>query len=132
MVAARDVFRQIVFAWLTGNGDVHAKNMSVLGDATTGEWRVAPAYDLPSTLPYRDFTMALSVGGKREGLSRRSLSEFAERAGLPVRAASRVLDDVLDATEGVIPDVESGVVSLPPQSVRPWVRGLRSRRKGLA
>lgn len=132
VVAARDVFRQVVFAWATGNGDVHAKNLSILRTGATGEWRIAPAYDLPSTVPYRDFTMALSVGGKREGLSRRSLLEFAGGVGLSSKAAGRVLDDVLEATEPVIADVESGVVPLPPQAIRPWVRGLRNRRQSLA
>jgi serine/threonine-protein kinase HipA len=28
-VALRDLYRQLVFAWLTGNGDVHAKNLSI-------------------------------------------------------------------------------------------------------
>ncbi|MEO5609598.1 MAG: HipA N-terminal domain-containing protein [Ornithinibacter sp.] len=35
----RDVFRQVAYAWLTGNGDVHAKNLSILGTEATGEWR---------------------------------------------------------------------------------------------
>jgi serine/threonine-protein kinase HipA len=65
-VAARDVFRQFCFAWLTGNGDVHAKNISVL-ETVGGEWRVSPAYDLPSTLAYGDLTMALELNGKRLG-----------------------------------------------------------------
>lgn len=39
-----------VFAWLTGNGDLHAKNVSVLQQA--GEWRIAPIYDAPPTVPY--------------------------------------------------------------------------------
>ncbi|WP_414819923.1 HipA domain-containing protein [Serinicoccus sp. CNJ-927] len=37
-------------AWATGNGDLHAKNLSVL--QRDGEWRVAPVYDVPSTVPY--------------------------------------------------------------------------------
>ena len=131
VLAVREVFRQIVYAWLTGNGDVHAKNISILRTSVAGEWRIAPAYDLPSTLPYRDFTMALSVGGKRDGLSRRSLMEFAHVVGLPDRAAGRVLDDVLNATAGVIEDLESGVIPVPAQALRPWVRGLRNRRKVL-
>lgn len=130
-VAARDVFRQVVFAWATGNGDVHAKNLSILG-TESGEWRVAPAYDVPSTLPYRDHDMALSIGGKRDGLSRKSLMTFAARSGLPERAAARVLDEVLEATEPVIADVESGQFDFPPNIQRSWSRGLRNRRKSLS
>jgi hypothetical protein len=41
-VAGRDLIRQLAFAYLTGNGDAHAKNFSVL-QGLDGEWRIAPA-----------------------------------------------------------------------------------------
>jgi serine/threonine-protein kinase HipA len=127
-VAVRDLFRQLVFAWLTGNGDVHAKNLSVLA-TPAGEWRVAPAYDLPSTLPYRDHTMALPMRGRREGLSRRSLLEFADRIGLPRAAAERAIDEVLGATAEVVPSLTADPLGFPPQQLRSWVRALRNRRE---
>lgn len=127
-VAVRDLFRQLVFAWLTGNGDVHAKNLSVLTTAA-GEWRVAPAYDLPSTLPYRDHSMALSMVGRRDGISRRLLLDFGDRVGLPRVAAERVIDDVLLATAEVVPSLSVDSLGFPTQQVRPWVRALRHRRE---
>src|SRR5690606_42145011 len=36
-VAARDLVRQVAFAYLTGNGDQHAKNLSI--GRIGGEWR---------------------------------------------------------------------------------------------
>lgn len=66
-VAARAALTQFAFAWLTGNGDLHAKNLSVL-QQPTGEWRVAPVYDIPSTMPYGDLTMALPLDGRRRDL----------------------------------------------------------------
>src|SRR5690606_11216700 len=83
-VALRSLYQQVVFAWLTGNGDQHAKNVSILA-TPDGEWRVAPAYDLPSTLPYGDVSFALSVGGVTTGLSRRRLLGLAEDVGLAPR-----------------------------------------------
>lgn len=127
-VAARDLFRQLVFAWLTGNGDVHAKNLSIVS-TPAGEWRVAPAYDLPSTLPYRDHTMALPMMGRRDGLSRRSLLDFADRVGLPRAAAERVIDEVLAATADVVPALTADPLGFPPQQVSGWVRALRNRRE---
>lgn len=127
-IAARAVFQQLCYAWLTGNGDLHAKNVSIVG-APTGEWRVAPAYDLPSTLPYRDNTLALSVGGRRSGLSRRQLLTFADRVGLPARAATRVLDDVLAVTENLEEELSGGVLPFPPNDTRDVIRQLRRRRK---
>lgn len=40
MVARRNLFMQFLFAWLTGNGDLHAKNVSLLN--SQGRWAVAP------------------------------------------------------------------------------------------
>jgi len=128
VVALRDVFRQVCLAWLTGNGDLHAKNLSILATAD-GEWRVAPAYDLPSTLPYRDHTMALSVGGRRDGLSRRSLQAFAAAVGLPAGAADRTLDEVLTATAGTADDLAGGALPFDARTTRDVVRSLRNRRR---
>ena len=129
-VAVRDVFRQFCFAWLTGNGDVHAKNISVLA-TRQGEWRVSPAYDLPSTLPYRDLTMALELNGKRDGISGRQMLEFAQTIGLTPRAAVRTITDLIDATDRMITDLEEGAVPFSQHEVHEWTRRLASRRKGL-
>jgi serine/threonine-protein kinase HipA len=126
-VALRDVYRQLCFGWLTGNGDLHAKNLSVV--AVAGEWRVAPAYDLPSTLPYRDHTMALAMGGRTAGLSRRLLLDFAAGIGLAERAATRTLDQVLAATEPVVEEWRAGAVPFPAEVVRETARSLRNRRR---
>jgi serine/threonine-protein kinase HipA len=130
-VAARDVFRQLTFAWLTGNGDVHAKNLSVLDDGS-GEFRVAPAYDLPSTLPYRDFDLALPMQGKKAGLSRRVMLEFAETIGVPSKAAGKIIDDLLDATSDVIDELTSGALPFDQRVISDWVRNLRDRRRHLS
>lgn len=97
-VAARDLFRQFAFALLTGNGDLHAKNLSVVRRGRDDEWFVAPAYDLPSSYPYGDSTLALAMGGTREGqVSRKRLLAFAAAIDLPERAAEMALDELLDA-----------------------------------
>lgn len=124
-VALRDLYRQLAFAWLTGNGDVHAKNLSVIRH--DDEWRVSFAYDLPSTLPYRDTTMALSMLSKKTGFSRRKLLEFAAAVGLPQRVAERVLDEVLDATEPAL--AWPATTSYPPDIRRDVLRSLRHRRR---
>ena len=55
--AALIFLRQALFAYVTGNGDAHAKNFSVMRDLS-GRWQPAPAYDLPSTVPYGDHRLA--------------------------------------------------------------------------
>jgi serine/threonine-protein kinase HipA len=100
VVAARDAFRLFLFAWLTGNGDLHAKNISII--QRDGEWRLAPIYDTPSTLPYGDDAMALSMAGRDSDLSRKAFLEFARTIELPTPAAQSVITSMLRATEPVL------------------------------
>jgi serine/threonine-protein kinase HipA len=100
VVAARDLIRQFAFAYLTCNGDAHAKNVSV---QCPDEWRVAPAYDLPSSHVYGDDTMALAINGKtREDIGRRDFFELGARTGVPEKAVARVLDALLASATGWI------------------------------
>jgi serine/threonine-protein kinase HipA len=130
-VAARDIFRQVCFAWLTANGDGHAKNISVL-QQPGGEWRVAPAYDLPSTAPYGDRTLALPVSGTTKGLSRRKLLEFAARIGLTEKAAHRVIDEQLAATATLADDLADGALPFDKRTTAETVKVLRYRRRLVA
>jgi serine/threonine-protein kinase HipA len=100
VVAAREVFRMFLFAWLTGNGDMHAKNISVI--QREGEWRIAPMYDVPSTLPYGDNSMALPITGRDRDLSRKAFLQFAENIELPIPAAESAIESMLTVTDPVI------------------------------
>lgn len=96
-VAALELYRLLVFAYLSGNGDLHAKNLAVLHDAR-GEWRVTPAYDLPSSAIYGDRTMALSLGGViRQQLSWPMLRSLGEEIGIPERLAAEVIREQTSA-----------------------------------
>lgn len=130
-VAALDVFTQIVFAWLTGNGDLHAKNLSAIQDPD-GRWRIAPAYDLPSTAPYGDHTTALPLLGRRDGFSRRHLVEFAAGLGIPERAAVRRLEHLLGATETIDSELAQGAIPFDSHRLAELRRELRARRRQLA
>lgn len=126
--AVRAVLQQVAWAWLTGNGDLHAKNVSLVRDA---EWRVAPIYDIPSTLPYGDHRLALTVAGRDDSLSRKRFLTLAEGAGLPRRAAERTLDEILTATADLgdrLPDS----FPMPPHVLRDMRRILARRHDALA
>ena len=57
------LFDRIVFAWIVGNCDAHAKNTSIL-EPGTERARLAPIYDMLSTECYEelDRTLATSIG----------------------------------------------------------------------
>lgn len=127
-VALRALFQQLCFAWLTGNGDVHAKNLSILA-TPEGEWRVSPAYDLPSTVPYGDPTLALTMMGRTAGISRRHLLAFAAEVGLAERAAVKVLDDLLERLSDLEARIREGALPFPQKVVADLVAELRHRRR---
>jgi serine/threonine-protein kinase HipA len=105
VLAGRDLVRQLAFAYLTGNGDAHAKNFSVLRDVD-GEWRVSPVYDTPSSYPYGDTTMALSIGARTGGdFGAADFVKFGARLGVPERAVRTVLTELVDRSEAWRPDL---------------------------
>lgn len=129
LLAARAVLQQVALAWLTGNGDLHAKNLSVVRQ--DGEWRPSPIYDVPSTLPYGDHTLALPVAGRRDSLSRKRWLALADGIDLPRAAAERALDEVLAVTGTVLDDLD-GAWPLDPRALRDMRRVLGRRRDLLA
>ena len=105
-VAGRDFVRQLAFAFLTGNGDAHAKNFSVLQDIS-GEWRASPVYDVPCSQLYGDNTMALTVGGRTDaGLGADEFVALGTQLEVPERAIRRVLDDLADRADRWLPDLD--------------------------
>lgn len=126
-VALRALFQQLCFGWLTGNGDIHAKNLSILS-TPDGEWRVAPAYDLPSTVPYGDKSLALSMVDRRRGIARSHLLGFAAAVGLPNRVAVRVLDDLLDRLGDLEQQLRDGALPFSENIIIDLIKELRFRR----
>ena len=129
MPAARTFLAQIVFAYVSGNGDAHAKNFSVLQDRT-GRWAPAPAYDVPSSQPYGDNTMALAVGGKRDvNIARARWVALGVELGLPERAAQRTIDGVATAVDRWIDDLDA--LPFDPGRIAKLAKVVRSRQQKL-
>lgn len=100
VLAKRNLYIQFVFAWLTGNGDLHGKNISILANGQ-GRFSIAPIYDIPCTLLYGDDTMALSVAGKAKNLKAKHWAELAGELGLAKRAAQSANQLALKAAMSV-------------------------------
>lgn len=125
-VAALALLRQAAFAYLSCNGDAHAKNFSIR-QLASGEWRVAPAYDLPSSHPYGDTTMALAINGRtREDIGRDDFVALGAEVGLTARIVERSLDELCERVDLWI----DGVLDLPfdPWVVRKLQRAIEYRR----
>jgi len=91
---AEQMFRRMVFNVLSRNCDDHTKNFSfrLKKDA---KWELAPAYDLCHAYrPGSEWVSqhALSINGKRKGISRADLLAVAE--GMNIKKAASVIDEV--------------------------------------
>ena len=93
-VAKLQLFRYLVYGYLIGNGDLHARNLSVLRCGK--EWKVAPLYDTPSSYPYGDTTLALPMLGETalRDVPRRRWLALARSVGLRESAAELVISDL--------------------------------------
>ena len=94
-------FDLVVFNFLVCNGDAHLKNFSVL-ETESGDFRLAPAYDLINTkLHVDDRIFALDRGLLRGDAAAHTpfgmiggatFTEFGKRLGLPEKTVRRELD----------------------------------------
>lgn len=128
-LALRAVLQQAILAWATGNGDLHAKNISVLGDT---DRHVAPIYDIPSTVPYGDSTFALPLAGRRENLTARAFHTFAAEVGLPAAVVDSVIAEVLTAVTDLVDRIEQGAIGWDARRRQDLARTLRRRHRDLA
>lgn len=106
LVALQNLLAQLAFAYLIGNGDQHAKNLS-LGASKAG-LMPTPAYDILSTLfyPRLDPHMALKMDGRNDGWKRKSFVAFFGRHAVPERAVFRTLDRLCDQSPAWIARLE--------------------------
>lgn len=84
-----EFINRIVFNALVGNGDAHLKNWMIRYESPQ-QPRLAPAFDLVSTIQYRQTdqeTYALNVGGTKryEEFSKERIVSFASRLSVPGR-----------------------------------------------
>lgn len=128
ILVAQELVRQFAFAWLTGNGDLHAKNISII--ESSGKFRLAPVYDIPSTAPYGDQSMALKLLGKERGLSAKTFLDFGQELGVRPAATALLLRKMLHETEELV----EGATGLPFDSARrkQLVKILKNRRLSLS
>lgn len=113
--AALEFVRRLALAVLTGNGDMHLKNWSLIYHGKGDRPALAPVYDVLSTVPYiPSDDMALSLAGERpfKAMNAQRWKVFAHRARLPEAA-------VLKAVTETVERVNQSWWSLPERAVLP-------------
>lgn len=87
------LYRLMVFNVLVGNRDDHAKNFTFLYDDLSQSWTLSPAYDLTRNSGMNG-EHATTVNGKGKDISPEDMIEVARRAGIALREARAIIEEV--------------------------------------
>jgi serine/threonine-protein kinase HipA len=89
-------FQRVIFCWVTGNGDMHLKNWSLIENGKLIE--LAPAYDLLNTriLIDDDEESALHLNDQKSGFDRKLLIDYFGRevCGLNDRMIAKTIEQL--------------------------------------
>ena len=122
----------VVFNLAIGNNDAHGKNFALL-HRTDGTTRLAPFYDLVSTVSYPELAreMAMRLGGQRiaDQVAPNDLRRLSREAGLGAPLVVRRAVELLETTLAKIDEIEKPypVSERVAAVVRDRVRTLLSR-----
>jgi serine/threonine-protein kinase HipA len=110
------LLRAVVLHVLVGNGDAHAKNYSLLHEPS-GALRLAPLYDVMSTLFYRDDRLAMYVDDVRR-TDRVTVGRIVKEAsswGMARTTASETLNELLERVPAAVQQAEIDTPGLPEE-----------------
>ena len=115
----------VIFAWISGNSDMHCKNFSLI-DTGKREYVLAPAYDLLAVLladpnDQDEMAMTLTVGGRKDGFDRQAFLSAMDESGLPGKTSEMIIKRMVSAAPAWLPIID--------QSFLP--EDLKSRYKNL-
>ncbi|MHC1550717.1 type II toxin-antitoxin system HipA family toxin [Phyllobacterium sp. K27] len=97
--AAIEFVRRLALAAITGNGDMHLKNWSLIYRGVGDKPALAPVYDVLSTIPYIPAdAMALSLAGERsfKAMNAQRWKAFANRTRLPEAAVLKAVTETVE------------------------------------
>lgn len=92
-----NLFRLVIFAFITGNEDMHLKNFSLIEQNDI--IKLSPAYDLVNTtiaLQNANEELALLLNGKKRNFNKSDLVNYfaTERLGINNKSIKNVLDEI--------------------------------------
>jgi serine/threonine-protein kinase HipA len=108
------LLRRLIVDVVVGNGDAHAKNLSLLHESS-GVLRLAPLYDVMSTLCYGDDQLAMHVDNVRR-TSRVTADRVVNEGvswGLPRARCAEIVDAIVDGAPDAIAAAREETAYLP-------------------
>ncbi len=98
MLDVQRFWELVLFAWMTGNSDMHCKNFSLI-DTGNGEYVLSPAYDLLAVLladpaDTEEMAMSFSVGGEKSGFNRNTFMTAFVESGISVARSEKMIEQM--------------------------------------
>lgn len=123
------LYRQVLVAWWTGNGDMHLKNVLMLTREPASP-RLSPAYDLVNTeIVIPGDVLALPVSGKRSNLKRGDWLTFGTYCGMSERLVEQEWTRLVDLHPEALLLLERSFLS--PGMRAKYAEGLEARTRVL-
>ena len=111
------LFNHLMFSWLIGNCDTHAKNYSILEPGTCNA-RLAPIYDMLSTESYErlDRKLATRIGRMEHlnAVNEHAVEAMGRRIGFEPGEATKRLHDLAERTRRAALECESEGIGRGP------------------
>jgi serine/threonine-protein kinase HipA len=89
-------YEYVLFSFLTGNADMHLKNFSLVETEVPGEYVLAPAYDMLSTVlvnPTDKEELALTLNGKKSNLKYDDFLQAFVTSGLTKKQLDKTVEN---------------------------------------
>ena len=106
----------LVYDYLVGNTDNHIKNISLLYSENLRHIKLAPAYDIISTVIYPGSSrnLAIGIGGERniDHVTRDHFAAAAAEAGLSRKIALRHFDEMADRFENALKEAANQLAEM--------------------
>lgn len=101
-----ELFLRIVFSFVTGNSDMHLKNISLVETSSNScKYVLSDAYDMLPVgvvLPEDTEQFALTLNGKKNNIKRKDFFVFAETIGIPEKSAEKMIQKIVSMEEKYI------------------------------
>lgn len=128
-------FKQVIFNFIIGNGDAHAKNFSVI--YVNHKPQLAPAYDLLSTTVYPQLAprMAMKIDGEYNfrWITPGKILRLTKKAGLSETIVKKCLADIkLKLDKQQSPLLQTSMTAHPAGIYHKIAQGIRQRLQQLA
>ena len=132
-VAARDLLHQMLYSYAVGNNDLHAKNLSIGQDPTTGMWSPTPVYDVLHTWPYEsDHRFHPAVRDvPHDAVTRKHWLALAHDIGVPPKVVTALCTQVAAAVGALSETLTPEALDMPASLVRDVRRRITRRVRDL-